>query len=1491
MEHADDLVSRLSEEGAFVSQGEFGVDLVRARAMVEQHLGLTPNDYLAFLVEALSLLDATRLRLEASWNRLRWCWDGRTLSRGQMEALTQPEGGSRGLDDVCQRLQLALFLLSRSLYAGWALSSGIGERSWRIDKQKRRVQSGPQLTWGGQLDITLPLSRLPVSWLVGGRDVLRRLPEVQELLPRLESSPIELDLPWKARALQRHPGPFAVRLQGGARVPDVSPWPADTSTLIKIDGELSAWFVADPMPGQRAPQPVTAVVNGLGYSGPGWMGGRLYLYTPSLSVDLPRRNLVQGVVLERVLARVAQELGRALLSHMEDPELSLEISRWALLYLTECSVEQQLGPALAQLPLLEWSDTTPVSLKDLEQQAATQHGLLYTTTHLIPSEALPRGARPLVLLTQSNAELLRSRFPGLTDGNLMLQRLGRAQQLEVEWRQRQPEQLQLPEGSAVWSGTFPPNWSGAAGITPAPSSPRLDLFREQRWLLALHLPSTFPPGYLALVQHPDLPLNETWTAPADSPAWQELLAVLSDRLPGWLAGQLHHPWLLDRALHVLTEHRRAQKLYQAPLIPLLRGQRISLDNLRHALEQEEEMLEWLLSGWTPGDKGWKLLHKAVPDDDRFRSWRRRLEQFAAGVRRWSALPPIPARLPGITRLVAGSLPAGEWALLPPGRSGATITALRDGRPLGSVDLPASPWSQGGLPDCLVAIVDSSNLLPAWDWSAPRGEGRAWQECLAMLQAAVPEVARLLPTSAHPLAPLAWVRLLGWLPREHWPSAAEAGLAARFCLQGDGVAVTYAEAMERLQASQPVEFAVEANHGSAWNLTRALADELAAVWGPSRLQEVAAARDVAEFGPGDWLHVKRIREGPADGEVVLESHPGPAHLVYVQHIVAGQALPERPLSLAPGSAESRFRLRARIEAPPDFPLDELLRSAGCEPDWPREWLWERISGEESRGALGPVRRRWQELPVFAVGDELWNLLQLRAHLREARIGYVVGEGSPAGLGPVLVVNPRELQWLKTLINVDDLMNVTHLQPKKKTPQPAAALPEIPRLPYVLECRRPGSWQWGVQPEFNGLSRIAVWHQGQKVEQLTLDWRFQVQAWVESSEFTLQTDGTLCRDEKLADLLDALRNDIEEQLSARAPLRYRAELAVWCWGLPSEWARLLARQPLLTEARGGLFSLQDWMQAWQTEGELPYLSSAESPDTLRDLVTQLPERPVALLSPELARSCSRSLPRVFDYAPTLRSAWSWMQGPAEPPLAQGSWSATARLQLAQVTLQAHPGWTRQRVRWSWRGRLLRHWVETGWPGFDLDCDCSQLLVGGELPGVADLAALLQPYRDALQAELAQLQPYLGRFAEVPADLLDETAPFEGDGPVRRALSEARTRAANRERSRFAPVARALELWWGVADLEVEVEGSGAAPLRWTDVDGTRRAFLVSEHRWLRGRPMEEVALLRLCWLGARTPEGAPRAARIRADLLAEWEPATRADLKKGTVPGVAEGAAHE
>ena len=45
------FVQDLSEEAVFDSQGEFQVDLARAREKLEQHLGVWPEDYLAFLIQ------------------------------------------------------------------------------------------------------------------------------------------------------------------------------------------------------------------------------------------------------------------------------------------------------------------------------------------------------------------------------------------------------------------------------------------------------------------------------------------------------------------------------------------------------------------------------------------------------------------------------------------------------------------------------------------------------------------------------------------------------------------------------------------------------------------------------------------------------------------------------------------------------------------------------------------------------------------------------------------------------------------------------------------------------------------------------------------------------------------------------------------------------------------------------------------------------------------------------------------------------------------------------------------------------------------------------------------------------------------------------------------------------------------------------------------------------------------------------------------------
>jgi len=57
-------------EAHFDSRGEFTLDLARAEEKSRQHLGVWPEDYLAFLIQGAYALGARQIRLSSSWRSL-----------------------------------------------------------------------------------------------------------------------------------------------------------------------------------------------------------------------------------------------------------------------------------------------------------------------------------------------------------------------------------------------------------------------------------------------------------------------------------------------------------------------------------------------------------------------------------------------------------------------------------------------------------------------------------------------------------------------------------------------------------------------------------------------------------------------------------------------------------------------------------------------------------------------------------------------------------------------------------------------------------------------------------------------------------------------------------------------------------------------------------------------------------------------------------------------------------------------------------------------------------------------------------------------------------------------------------------------------------------------------------------------------------------------------------------------------------------------------
>ena len=1484
----EEFVQDLSDEAVFDSQGEFQIDLARAREKLEQHLGLWPEDYLAFLIQGAYALGASNLRLSTSWHSVLWEFDGPVLTQPQLEAIISEDRG-RALSQPLQRLQMAFFLLSRSRYKKYTFMSGLSGNGHQIEWSRGKPVLGKTRRaqgWANSLEVILPLRHISVHWLVSRRSALSTLPEYAAVRPRYKDGPLRLQVPWTPLPDYRPPSPLAIAIQGKQRMAQQPPLPFQRVLHLSSECEHSLWFAIQEI-GQ-----LRCLVYSLGYAGPEWQHGGVWLYYDGLRTDLSQRQLVHGPALQKLMHTVEEQIGRALLEAFADVEVRQGCADWIWRSLSRWQAQAggPLGEALAELPLFPMAFHPDHSLKQLDQLYAQSKPLYYCET--VPMRQ-PPGAPPVVVLSREFSAILRSRFQELRPCQDLFQQLEIREDNRLQWVGRVPENLELQ--NAVHTFTLQEEgWQGVIGLLSADVAAKLDVFLDSKWVASLPLGQKFPKGLVGKVEHPDLQMNSSWTEPEKThPLWEQFLAGLWARLPGWFADLLAEggpEWLLDRAYDLLLAPGIVSSpLDRTPLIPV-GPTRATLEDCRGILE-EGRWQEWILRGWIPRDRGWRLLDKLVEGEEQRRAWKVRLELYQKGHDLWKDAPPRVVTLTQRDELVASlMLPEGrgEIGLRRLKFNTVQLVGYRNSRRLGSLNFPASPMALGGLPEGLVAAVDHPDLWPNGDWTEVTPSGAGWEQVLSWIWEAVPALVGPVMQAHEALLAL---RLLAWIPRERWPVLEDSG---DFALRLDEGVVSLAEAVAALQQGPPVRVLEDAGavrmlegFGDVWLITKELASEIRSIWGPSRLVDAQSdylsswmavehglsREEQAVLPQHEWL-LKEVLEG---GEIGLRLQPGPANRCNLRLLRKGHLLMEYAWPLVNGpDFTSSFRLEAVVDWP-DAPvlttfaqlwedgagrlwleaLRERVRLFGFEQSAPREFLWERLAFEQDFSLdldLDLVRLKLLTLPLFDIDGEQWTLERVFAYVRqEGRLGYVLGDRIESGAGPILFLTNRELHWLKLLLGQSHLANLSHIRKALRQRQETAETPALQELPlpaldYLVEERGPHCC-WGLQRELNGPSRVRLHREMRSLEALSYDWRYQIQASLNMNELQLNQDGRVRRDGIFQQAIDDLRAAVQEAIVTRTPARYRLEMALWSWGVQESWAEQLQAQPLLKDPRGRSLSVRDWVEAWsQDEGKLPYL--LEEDDWSQQLEV-LPQRPVPMLPSTLVSTASRMMRGLVDYREGLRLAWQYVHQPTAREVVRASYQSES----GDLRVSAEFDWVEQHLVVLWRGREVHRRSRTQWPGYILEVDWSERLLGQPWPDWVEVTPALAGYWKFLHRFLQQpdlLEERLDEWEALPVEAQSGPIPvyFEPtEADLRLLLARRKAEWLGRARGVYAPVQLVCEHWWG-CPVEVEAE-SGEWPVRVAMGDGVRRLYLNIGHRWFRGRPVELMALRVLHWLSGYQP----------------------------------------
>ena len=1500
----EDFLQDLSREAVFDSQGEFQIDLARAREKLEQHLGLWPEDYLAFLIQGACALGAGNLRLSARWNRIVWEFDGPTLSRPELEVLINEER-SQGVSLPLQRLQMAFFLLSKSRYPHYTLTSGVAGSGFRLSWGQGQAQLHPCPThqaWSNRLELTLSLKQLNIHWLLSRRHALRALPEYASVRPRYRDGPVRLHLPWPATPTPPpEPVGLALAIQGRQRMAQQCPVSALREVHQTAEVDYSLWFAT------RQQASLRCLVYSLGYEGPDWSYGSVWLYCDGLRTDLCQRQLVVGPRLNNLLIDVKQRLSQALENLLQDPATRHDCMAWILHGLTHwVNVGGLIGAALTRLPLFKMAFHDDYSLQQLDVLYQAQSQVLYFCTE--QPRAQPQGAPPVVWLQPEVATILRHRYDDFRNYHAIFTDLETRAVNRQQWSLRPSEglELDLPEGLIFplnsLGGKVP--WQGQVALTPVDAPPRLDVFVEDKWLASVTLSQPFPRGLIGRVQHPDLQIKATWTEPTGV-LWNFFLDELWLALPGWLAPQVSYQspaWLLDRTYDLaLAPHCPSQCLETIPLIPV-GPRRASMQECRQALN-EQSLQHWILKGWLPRDRNGRLLSKLIGPEDELRHWKLRLDIYQKGFDHWNSTSILEPRLPPLQELIC-SLPLadqrGEIGLRGSRHNQVQIFSSRQGRRLGVNTIPGVAKALGGLPEGLVVAIEHPQLLPNGDWSEAILDGPAWSECLSWIWARLPDLLEPLMNSTDPDRSLLALRLLYWMPSSEWPELPGVGV---FCTRLDGGELSLAQVVTTL-SQDPVRVLVDAGEElqcfpgleEVWLLTRQLASELASIWGPSRLIDaqgdylaalLAAEHghsqvEEARLGPADWLRIEPL-EG---GEIGLRRQSGPANRCQLRLLRQGHLLLEHSWPLCEGPDHlSNYRLEAVVDWPDapmvgDFQylwenpqarswleqLHQRLRLFGFEPpDRECEFLWERLAYEAGARPdhnvgfsleLDEIRLRLLKVCFFEIEGKPWSLETAYQHLKqESRLGYVVGDPIGVNAGPILYLTARELFWLKLLLGPSQLANLSHLRTALKGKQLQAEAPRLERLPLpdldYLTTRIEKHRCWGLQREVNAPSRVRVLRDMRMIDALSFDWRYQVQACLNLDHLQLNQDGSLRRDQAFQDSLDALRDEIQQAILAETPTEYRLELALWSWGVSEPWAEQLHNQELLRDARGGSLSIRQWVTAWEAdETLLPYLGQEGTPSS--EPLRLLPARPMPILPAHLITVAARTLRGLIDYHEGLRQAWQFSH---QAQLDRAPSEATYQWQSGPLSLSAELHWVEQRLIIMWRGRVVHQLVRPAWPGYRLEVDWSERLLGQPWPEWGEFTVALSPYLRYLHNLLQQpdlLEGNLEMWEALPVDAAAGPIPSFFDpnqDDVRLVLARRKAEWRSRATGIYAKIQTACERWWG-CPVTVEVELNDW-PLKVEIQSGARHLLINPEHRWFRGQSPDIMAVRVCFWLQSQSP----------------------------------------
>lgn len=330
----ENLLEGLRSEGTFVSQGNFTLDLVRAREKLKKFQLLDPYHYVLPLVSAAVLGGASTLQCRVGSSRFSMEFNGAPFTPEELEGMfsalliSTSVIGRRRVAELAVGINAALALSPRQIVLESLDEERLVLATFTPRKQKVEVSQAPEgsTPW---TRISVQHAGIRALW----RKTQRDAPEVQALHARCRLSRLELslnDVPLPSTVgWESQPCLVASYLRAGEHRPGCE------ATLGKLKARASQLdatagpYAAVLSLGGDAPQEVVFVHHGLSFRRPDLSlgpGTRAVVWAPELKRDLSQTQIIADENFELILEQLRLKVF-SMLSLLEG-KLS-QLSEWS----------------------------------------------------------------------------------------------------------------------------------------------------------------------------------------------------------------------------------------------------------------------------------------------------------------------------------------------------------------------------------------------------------------------------------------------------------------------------------------------------------------------------------------------------------------------------------------------------------------------------------------------------------------------------------------------------------------------------------------------------------------------------------------------------------------------------------------------------------------------------------------------------------------------------------------------------------------------------------------------------------------------------------------------------------------------------------------------------------------------------------------------------------------------------------------------------------